>query len=314
MGAARAFVVSLPSIVAVASALAVASSSACSSGAPAPADDAPRADGTQPPRGGPAAQGSASDPAPPPPGSSGGAASGGAPAGEDSDADGIPDDLEASYAAAYMPFVSVHPSDGCPTHGIAYRIAPHPSEPGRVMIWADVLYDVDCGANGHHGDDEMFGAVVDPSKPAPAGILAVRAISHQGTPCEHASTCGSCPGMTACATAEKGGTARPVVFPSKDKHGNYVDEAACDASLICDFGGCAQATAPDTSPMVNVGEPGHPLVTDLTSAGLVTAANGWTSPELTAFDPWKPGDFGGAGDVSKDLVDPAFVIDTTACP
>jgi len=32
------------------------------------------------------------------------------------------------------------------------------------------------------------------------------------------------------------------------------------------------------------------------------------------FDPWKAGNFGGAGDVSKDLVDDAFVVDTTACP
>lgn len=32
------------------------------------------------------------------------------------------------------------------------------------------------------------------------------------------------------------------------------------------------------------------------------------------FDPWKAGDFGNAGDVSNDLVDPAFVIDPTTCP
>jgi hypothetical protein len=312
MGAARALVaISIPSLLALA--LALASSAACSSGSPGLASDASQADPSDPSSGGAPAPG---DPGAAAPGAPGPVAPPGAPppTGEDSDAVGIADELEAAYAEAYMPFVSVHPSDGCATHGIAYRISPHPSEPGRIMIWADVLYDVDCGANGHHGDDEMFGVVVDPTKPTPDGILAVRAISHQSTPCEHVSTCGSCPGMTACATAEKSGTARPVVFPSKDKHGNYVDEAACDASLICDFGGCARATAPDTSPMVNVGEPGHPLVTDLTAGGFVTAANGWTSPELMAFDPWKPGDFGGAGDVSKDLVDPAFVIDTTACP
>jgi hypothetical protein len=34
--------------------------------------------------------------------------------------------------------------------------------------------------------------------------------------------------------------------------------------------------------------------------------------ELFHFDPWKDQNFGGAGNVSQDLVDPAF--DTPACP
>jgi hypothetical protein len=241
----------------------------------------------------------------------GGDASGG---DTDSDGDGLSDALERSLATDYLPFVSVHPSDGCKTHGLLVRIAPHPKEPKRVMMWIDVLYDQDCGANGHPGDDEMFGAVIDPSKPAPTGILALRAISHQGTPCEHTSTCGSCTGMTACATAERAGKTYPVVFPSKDKHGNYVDKGACDTSFICDFGGCGLASAPDTAPIVNAGEPAHPLVHDLTTEGFVTSANGWTQAALMHFDPWKAGTFGGAGDVSKDLVDVSFVIDTKACP
>jgi hypothetical protein len=232
----------------------------------------------------------------------------------DTDGDGLSDALEHRIATDYLPFVSVHPSDGCKTHGLVVRIAPHPKEPARVMMWIDVLYDQDCGANGHAGDDEMLGAVVDPAKPAPAGILALRAISHQNTPCEHTSTCGSCSGMTACATATRDGKPYPVVFPSKDKHGNYTDKGACDTSFVCDFGGCGVASAPDVAPVVNVGEPTHPLVDDLTKNGFITSANGWKAAELMNFDPWKAGNFGGAGDVSKDLVDAAFVIDTTACP
>jgi hypothetical protein len=42
-------------------------------------------------------------------------------------------------------------------------------------------------------------------------------------------------------------------------------------------------------------------------------ANGWTEAALFNFDPWKAGIFGGAGDVSLDLVDSSFVVDTTAC-
>jgi hypothetical protein len=84
--------------------------------------------------------------------------------------------------------------------------------------------------------------------------------------------------------------------------------------VICDFGGSGIAPAPDDAPMDNAGEPDHPLVHDLTTAGFITAANGWKEAALMHFDPWKPGKFGGAGDVSADLVDSAFVSDTTACP
>jgi hypothetical protein len=231
----------------------------------------------------------------------------------DGDGDGIDDAQEKVYADTYLPYLSIHPSDGCATHGIAYRVAPHPKEPSRVMMWIDVLYNDDCGTGGHAGDDEMFGVVIDPTRPAPAGILAVRAISHQGTPCEHTTTCGSCPGMSACATGMRDGKAYPAVFPSKDKHGNYVDMATCSGSFVCDFGGCASNPTPDATSKVNVGEPGHPLVHDLTDQGFVTAANGWSHAELLHFDPWKAGKFGGAGDVSKDFVDVAFVVDTTKC-
>ncbi len=232
----------------------------------------------------------------------------------DTDGDGIGDAMEESLAAEYMPFVSIHPSDKCPTHGLLYRLSPHPKEPGRVMLWVDILYDQDCGANGHAGDDESFGVVIDPHVPAPAGILAVRGISHQGTPCEHDTTCGACKGMTACQTAMQGGVAYPMVFSSVDKHGNYADLNTCSGSVVCDFGGCAASTTSGSTPRLNAGEPGHPLVHDLTTDGFVTAANGWKQAALMHADPWKPGNFGGAGDVSKDLVDPAFVIDTTACP
>jgi hypothetical protein len=234
--------------------------------------------------------------------------------GADLDLDGIDDAREDEWAIAYLPYISVHPSDGCPVHGVIVRVAPHPKESKRVMLWYDILWDEDCGASGHEGDDEMFGVVIDPTKPAPDGILAERTISHQNTPCEHVTTCGRCSGLTACTTAKRLGKDYPTVFPSKDKHGNYADQASCSASFICDFGGCAPSTAPDAPPIVNIGEPTHPRVTNLTTQAFITATNGWKSAVLMNFDPWKPGNFGGAGDVSKDMVDPAFVVDTTRCP
>lgn len=228
----------------------------------------------------------------------------------DGDGDGLDDAKEAQWAADYFPFYGIHPSDGCKTHGVLYRLSPHPKEKGHIAIWYDALYDQDCGSAGHAGDDEVFSVVADPTKSGAAGILAVRAISHQGTPCEHVTTCGTCKGMTACGAMTRNGSMYPAVWSSKDKHGSYADKAACDTSFICDFGGCG-ANGADSPMMVNAGEPAKPMMNDLTTQGFITAQNGWTKMELFHFDPWKPGNFGGAGDVSKDLVDTAFVID---CP
>jgi hypothetical protein len=283
--------------------LAATTAAACSS----TADDAPGngTGATEPPTTAPTSSAEA-----PPTGLDAGA-DGGA-LGEDSDGDGISDAREAKIAADYLPFFSVHPGDKCKTHGMLYRIAPHPTESNRVMMWVIALFEKDCGANGHPGDDETFGVVIDPTKPAPDGILAVRAISHQNTPCQRITTCGSCAGMAACSTAARGGAQVPVVYASRDKHGTYSVLGTC-SDLICDFGGCKLEAVPDSAPRLNAGEPTKPLVQNLTTQGFITAANGWTEASLMNFNPWKAGNFGKAGDLSKDLVDTAFVVDTTTC-
>jgi hypothetical protein len=244
--------------------------------------------------------------------STGGGGQGGAMAG-DADEDGLDDAVEAQIAADSFPFLAVNPQDGCPLNGVVYRLRPHPADASLVTITYDVLFQNDCGSNGHVGDDEVFGVVVDPSMPAPASILALRAISHQGTPCEHTTSCGTLANCNACPTGMKNGTSYPAVFPSKDKHGLYVDEAVCDQSFICDLGGCQMPGTSDDVPLVNAGEPRHPLVNDLTAQGFITAAEGWTEPELMNFDPWGGMDFGGAGNVTGDLNDAAFVIDPGGC-
>ncbi len=232
----------------------------------------------------------------------------------DLDGDGLDDARELAWASDYFPFLSIHPSDGCKVHGVLFRLSPHPMKPSLLALWYDVLYDADCGTAGHDGDDEVFGVLADPTRAGAAGILAIRAISHQGTPCQQITDCGTCNGMKVCTTAPRDGAMYPVVFPSKDKHGNYAVKATCDASFLCDFGGCALAPMADAPVLVNAGEPGKPLVSDLTTQGFITVANGWTHMELFHFNPWMPGNFGGAGDVSKDLVDSSFVIDPSGCP
>lgn len=239
----------------------------------------------------------------------------GGPVAVDLDLDGLDDLFEDRVIFEYLPFRSLHVDDDCPLSAIIFRLRPHPDAPtNRLFAVVDVLYERDCGASGHVGDNEVFGMTIDPALPAPAGILAIRAIAHQNTPCESITTCAdNCRGeaITSCAHAVRRGANYPVVFYSKDKHGSYLDERACDAAcFITNF--CELAQAPAEIPIFNAGEPDAPLTRDLTAAGVITSTAGWTEQELFGFDPWGAADFGGAGNVAEDLVDDAFL--TPACP
>ncbi len=229
----------------------------------------------------------------------------------DDDGDGLDDRAELLLARDYLPYISTAPTDKCSLGGLLVRVRPHPKDATLIHVIYDYLYDADCGLAGHAGDDEVFAATIDPTRPAPDGIIALRAISHQGTPCQRVSECGRCGGLTACETRPLGGVAWPAIWPSRDKHGSYVNRSVtCTLATTC-LDECLDAAGPMIPPIVNAGEPGHPLVHDLTDNGFITAANGWTNQPLFHFDPWKAGKFGGAGDVSLDLVDTAF--DTVAC-
>jgi hypothetical protein len=245
-------------------------------------------------------------------GASGSAGSGGEAGGVDADGDGIDDASELQMAEDYFPYFSLNPSDNCTRHGVLFRLSPHPDDATKIAIWYDVLYENDCGLGGHVGDDEMFGMVIDPKTPPPAGILAMRGISHQGTACEDTTTCGSLPNCGACTTAQKGSDLFPVVFAAVNKHGNYVDQDSCN-TWWCDLGGCALNSAPDLPLFVNAGEPGRPLSNNLTTNGFITAANGWTQAALMNFDPWGNTDFGGAGNVTDDLQDMSFIVAPSGC-
>jgi hypothetical protein len=231
----------------------------------------------------------------------------------DLDGDGLDDARETQLAIAYMPFVSLDPGDGCALDGMVVRVRPHPADPTKVLIVYDHLFQHDCGLGGHVGDDEAFGIAIDPAIPPPAGILAIRTASHQGTLCERDTQCSTCSGdpRGACDLAAAGGAMWPVLYASKDKHGQYATRSSCGLGTCFDT--CtlnAQRVAP---PVVNVGEPGHPLVTDLTTQGFITSANGWTEASLEHFDPWNAAsDFGGAGNIAGDLIDPAF--EAAPCP
>jgi hypothetical protein len=224
----------------------------------------------------------------------------------DDDHDGLDDAYEQQLATDYMPFLSLDPSDGCSRSGLAVRVRKHPADPTKISIVYDHLFETDCGLGGHTGDNEAFGIVIDPAKPAPMGILAIKTASHQNTPCERITECSTCgDGRPACEM--QGG--RPVLYASKDKHGQYATQ--CSMFDTC-FDSCTLAPTPHTPPVTNIGEPDGHLVTNLTTQGFITTTNGWTKPELMNLDPWGTGDFGGAGNVADDFVDNTFV--PAPCP
>lgn len=234
----------------------------------------------------------------------------------DIDEDGIDDATELSLAKSYFPYYSLNPEDRCSRHGVLFRLTPHPDDSKKLAIWYVVLFELDCGRRGlgaHVGDDEVFGVIVDPELPAPAGILAIRGISHQDAICERVSSCGSLPGCRPCSTAKRAERTYPVVFSSRNKHGNYAGEDACN-HWVCDLGSCALNPVPDTPAFVNAGEPWHPLARNLsTGDGFITAENGWTEPTLRDFDPWGSVKFGNAGDVADDMTDSSFLISPSGC-
>ncbi len=230
---------------------------------------------------------------------------------DDLDHDGLADADELRMASEYLPFLSLSPTDACTRSGILFRMRPHPDDASRIAVTMVVLYETDCGAGGHVGDDEVFGMTIDPTRPAPEGILAIRTIAHQNTACEAVTDCGAGCGLAACTTGTRRGAPYPMIFASRDKHGWYAHEAQCDNA--CFFTNQCDVAPTGAEPMVlNAGEPGSPLVRNLTTAGMITAGSGWTEASLFDFDPWSDMDFGGAGNVTSDLVDAAFL--TPVCP
>jgi hypothetical protein len=231
----------------------------------------------------------------------------------DEDVDGLDDQVERQLAADYLPYLSLDPDDGCPRSGLVARVRPHPADPTKVLIVYSHLFEHDCGLAGHVGDNEAFGVAIDPAVPPPAGILAIRTASHQGTPCERVSECSTCgDSRTPCDVASVGGEMWPVLYASKDKHGQYAALSKCSLLGTC-FDQCTLNEQRAVPPVLDVGEPTHAFTHDLTADGFITSANGWTEPALMSFDPWDPDtDFGGAGHIAGDLQDSEF--EPAPCP
>jgi hypothetical protein len=219
---------------------------------------------------------------------------------KDLDGDGIDDDLEREIAELNFPKVLMAMGEACGApHGVVYRARRHPQNPKRIAVTYTVLYANDCGElSGHVGDAESFAITVDldaqPGAPATVGVTAA---AHAGTRCASTSSCETAAGTGACGETPSASTPPEVIiWASQNKHANYLSTATCENNCL---DGCSAGTR-IIGPLLNVGEPDRPLVSDLTTQGFVQAADGW-GPDLLHFDPWGPKEFVGGGSLAKPL-------------
>jgi hypothetical protein len=221
---------------------------------------------------------------------------------QDRDGDGLDDDFEHQIAQLNFPRVVLTDDESCGgPHGVIYRARRHPQNPKRVAILYTVLYARDCSQpNGHVGDAESFAVTVDlDAQPGAPATVGLQAWAHPGAACHFTSACQTMPGTNACA---EGGTpttpSEVVIYASRDDHANYLSQATCNSSCS-DL--CSSGARSIVGPLVNVGEPDHPLVTDLTTQGFVNGADGW-SQQLLHFNPWGTTEFSGGGRLDQALI------------
>jgi hypothetical protein len=218
---------------------------------------------------------------------------------KDQDGDGLDDDFEQQIAQLNFPKLVLSDAESCGApHGVIYRARRHPENSKRVALLYTMLYAFDCSQpNGHVGDAESFAVTVDlDAQPGGAATVGLQAWSHAATACNSASSCETAPGTNECAESKDPTTpSEVVIYASRDNHANYLSQSTCNSC----FDRCSGSQR-IVGPLVNVGEPDHPLVTDLTAQGFVNDADGW-SAELLHFNPWSAAAFAGGGRLDQPL-------------
>lgn len=137
-----------------------------------------------------------------------------------------------------------------------------------VMIYAALLYGRDCGLTGHTADvegvavsvrytgtDDGIGWRSDTDLNHWEGYK-IQTTSHAGTICEGIET------FPFRSNSNPNG--KDTIYPSPDKHGNYLTEQQCSSSFICDPA-CDDPFTLKRVKLVNVGEVNSPMVSDLGS-------------------------------------------------
>jgi hypothetical protein len=221
---------------------------------------------------------------------------------KDADGDGLDDDFENEVATLNFPKLMLAQGESCGApHGVIYHARRHPLNPARMAITYTVLYNLDCGLlNGHVGDAETFAITVDlDAQPGAAATVGVEAWAHAGTTCGSTSSCDAASGTGACGDQSGANSPREIViYSSREKHASYLSMSTCSDNCLDECGDGERIVGP----LLNVGEPGHPMVTDLTAQGFVKAADGWNL-QLLNFNPWGTVEFAGGGRTDKPLTD-----------
>ncbi len=220
------------------------------------------------------------------------------PTATDRDADGLEDAEEARLAQAYLPYLSLDPNDACPTSGLVVRVTPG-ERAGQVRLRYAWIFDRSCGPVPAEGGGGSYSVVVDPAVAAPAGVISIRAIARRDTSCQRISTCGACAGQSRCEAL--GPQGMPAVWASSGTHALYADRPLSCTQINNCAARCVDAAQPTVPTMVNVGEPGLPLVRDLTDEGFIRTDLGWVSPSLMHYDPWGGLAFGSTVPLDKLL-------------
>jgi hypothetical protein len=201
---------------------------------------------------------------------------------DDWDGDGIDDDLEMNLAARFLPTRHFTWGEGCPSplpRPILFR-ARYMSSNGVVYtdyigIHYVELYDDDCGALGHNGDNESFFVLLQYD----GGDWVFRGLAttaHWGSSCEL-----------------RGANYNNNVWISSGKHANYASPGDCSGDC---FGAnsCSDPGFTYNAALYNVGEPGYhlwPYVNDL----------GDVYGPWSGYTAWSGGSFQDAGVISDQL-------------
>ncbi len=135
-----------------------------------------------------------------------------------------------------------------------------------VLIYGALLYGRDCGITSHTADVEGFAVSINYTG-TQDGISwrsdlnlnnwtggKIQTTSHAGTFCEGIETFPF--------RSNNNPTGKDTIYPSPDKHGNYLTEDQCSSSFICDPA-CDDPFTLKRIKIVNVGEENNPLVADL---------------------------------------------------
>jgi hypothetical protein len=197
----------------------------------------------------------------------------------DADGDGMDDDEEMQLAQLFFPSLHFKSGEDCANPDplvVIFRARPlsyngvfHPE---YVAIHYVVLYEQDCGFNGHVGDNEAFIVFLfnNGSQWLYQGISAT---AHWGE--------GDWEGQTTSSGGQ--------LWVSENKHGNYVEFSRCGYGPA--FDDCEQNGAARSYWLFNAGEPNAPITNSL----------GTIYPPWSLEYVWDGTRFGDAGIIREQL-------------